>query len=98
MTFYHCLSHCLQVFVDETQDFTQAELTILIHLAHNPNDMFLTGDTAQSIMRGVSFRFSDLKTLFHYAKQSLKARGKTGVLEVGGACILTNSSTAPGYR
>ena len=73
----------VQVFVDETQDFTQAELTVLIRLAHNPNDMFLTGDTAQSIMRGVSFRFSDLKTLFHYAKQSLKARGKTGMLEVG---------------
>nr|KAG5695001.1 hypothetical protein BaRGS_024184 [Batillaria attramentaria] len=71
-----------EVFVDETQDFTQAELTVLIRLAHNPNDMFLTGDTAQSIMRGVSFRFSDLKTLFHYAKQSLKARGKTGMLEV----------------
>ena len=86
------------MFVDETQDFTQAELTILIRLAHNPNEMFLTGDTAQSIMRGVSFRFSDLKTLFHYAKQSLKARGKTGVLEVGGACILTHSSSAQGYR
>ncbi|KAL8569952.1 hypothetical protein ACOMHN_056384 [Nucella lapillus] len=71
-----------EVFVDETQDFTQAELTVLIRLAHSPNDMFLTGDTAQSIMRGVSFRFSDLKTLFHYAKQSLKARGKTGMLEV----------------
>jgi superfamily I DNA/RNA helicase len=77
----------VQVFVDETQDFTQAELTVLIRLAHNPNHMFLTGDTAQSIMRGVSFRFSDLKTLFHYAKQSLKARGKTGMLEVGICCI-----------
>lgn len=68
--------------MDETQDFTQAELTVLIRLAQNPNDMFLTGDTAQSIMRGVSFRFSDLKTLFFYAKQSLRARGKTRLLEV----------------
>lgn len=31
--------------------------------------MFLTGDTAQSIMRGVAFRFTDLKTLFHHAKE-----------------------------
>ncbi|OPL21743.1 hypothetical protein AM593_00808, partial [Mytilus galloprovincialis] len=43
----------------------------------NPNDMFLTGDTAQGIMRGISFRFSDLKSLFFYASHSLQAMGKT---------------------
>ena len=32
-----------QIFVDETQDFTQAELCLLIRLCQNPNDMFLTG-------------------------------------------------------
>ena len=73
--------------MDETQDFTQAELTVLIRLAHNPNDMFLTGDTAQSIMHDVSFCLSDLKTLFHYAKQSLKTHSKTGMLKVSGLCI-----------
>ena len=32
----------------------------------------MTGDTAQSIMRGISFRFNDLRSLFHRAsKQSL---------------------------
>ncbi|XP_041361942.1 TPR and ankyrin repeat-containing protein 1-like [Gigantopelta aegis] len=71
-----------QMYVDETQDFTQAELAILIRITQNPNDMFLTGDTAQSIMRGISFRFSDLKTLFYYAKKSLHAVGKTKSVEV----------------
>ena len=33
-----------QIFVDETQDFTQAELCLLIRCCQNPNDMFLTGD------------------------------------------------------
>ena len=61
-----------QIFVDETQDFTQAELCLLLRLCQNPNDMFLTGDTAQSIMRGISFRFSDLKSLFFYASKSLQ--------------------------
>ncbi|CAC5365910.1 unnamed protein product [Mytilus coruscus] len=66
-----------QIFVDETQDFTQAELCLLLRLCQNPNDMFLTGDTAQGIMRGISFRFSDLKSLFFYTSHSLQAMGKT---------------------
>ncbi|XP_070208314.1 TPR and ankyrin repeat-containing protein 1-like [Littorina saxatilis] len=57
-----------EIYVDETQDFTQAELFLLMCLTDQPNRMFLTGDTAQSIMRGVAFRFTDLKTLFYRAK------------------------------
>lgn len=40
----------------QVQDFTQAELGLLIHLCDDVNTMFFTGDTAQSIMRGVAFR------------------------------------------
>jgi hypothetical protein len=58
------------MYVDETQDFTQAELYLLISICRNPNGMFLTGDTAQGIMRGISFRFKDLRTLFYHAKES----------------------------
>jgi hypothetical protein len=32
-----------QVYVDEAQDFTQAELFLLITLCRDPNNMFLTG-------------------------------------------------------
>jgi hypothetical protein len=71
-----------QIFVDETQDFTQAELCLLIRCCQSPNHMFLTGDTAQGIMRGVSFRFEDLKSLFYYARESMKALGKTSAVEV----------------
>ena len=52
-------------YIDEVQDFTQAELTMLIHCCCNPNSMFFTGDTAQSIMRGIAFRFQDLRSSFH---------------------------------
>lgn len=55
-----------EVYVDETQDFTQAELDLLIRLCKNGNRMFLSGDTAQAIMRGISFRFDDLKSLFFH--------------------------------
>ena len=32
-----------EIYVDETQDFTQAELSLLIHCCQNPNNMFFTG-------------------------------------------------------
>ncbi|NXX51843.1 TRNK1 protein, partial [Tricholaema leucomelas] len=59
-----------EFYGDEIQDFTQAELALLMKCINDPNSMFLTGDTAQSIMKGVAFRFSDLKSLFHYASKN----------------------------
>lgn len=56
------------IYVDEVQDFTQAELRLLLGCCRCPNGHFLTGDTAQCIMRGISFRFEDLKTIFYDAK------------------------------
>lgn len=61
-------------FINEVQDFTQAELALLLRLSREPNGLFLTGDTAQSIMKGISFRFRDLRSLFHLANtQSIKS-------------------------
>ena len=54
-------------YIDEVQDFMQAELSVYLKCCRDPNNLFLTGDTAQSIMRGISFRFGDLRSLFHYA-------------------------------
>lgn len=53
------------LYIDEVQDFTQAELAVLVHCCRDPNSMFFTGDTAQCIMRGISFRFQDLRSIFH---------------------------------
>jgi hypothetical protein len=57
-----------QIYVDETQDFTQAELFLLIRLCKNPNDMFLTGIR--------HFIFYVLKAFFHSnpSRQSKKFR------------------------
>ena len=91
------------IYIDEVQDFTQAELSILLRICRNPNDLFLTGDTAQSIMRGIAFRFGDVKSLFfHASKQAPKSkklevprvdeltinfRSHTGVLKLAASII-----------
>ena len=51
-------------YIDEVQDFTQAELLLLFHCCQDPNGLFFTGDTAQAIKQGVSFRFDFLRTIF----------------------------------
>ena len=61
------------IYVDEVQDFTQAELAILLRVCRNPNNLFLTGNTAQSIMRGISFRFRELRYLFYCAQKQAKS-------------------------
>ncbi len=53
------------LYVDETQDFTQAELKILFEVCHNKHDCFFSGDTCQTITSGVGFRFKDLESLFY---------------------------------
>ena len=50
--------------VDEVQDLTQAELLLLLEVSTDRNGHFLCGDTAQTISRGVGFRFSDVQALF----------------------------------
>jgi superfamily I DNA/RNA helicase len=54
------------IFVDETQDFTQAELALFVRIAKEKNDLFFSGDTCQTIASGVGFRFDDLKSIFKY--------------------------------
>ena len=65
----HWMLH--ELYVDEAQDFTQAELSLYLKLCQDPNQVFLTGDTAQTIMRGVTFRFQELTTLFHSLSKEL---------------------------
>jgi hypothetical protein len=52
------------LYRDEVQDFMQGELLLDLRVAADPNALFYCGDTAQTIARGVGFRFTDVKTLF----------------------------------
>ena len=89
------------LYIDEVQDFTQAELAIFIHCCRDPNSMFFTGDTAQSIMRGIAFRFQDLRSSFHRINSKIPAinvpqkphnltinfRSHSGILKLAGSII-----------
>jgi hypothetical protein len=60
----------VQIFLCQIQDFMEAEI-ILMTIIVNPNCLFLTGDDAQTIARGLSFRFSDVRSLFwRYNKEN----------------------------
>jgi hypothetical protein len=77
-----------QVYVDEVQDFTQAELSLLFLICADPNQLLLAGDTAQNIARGVGFRFSDIKTLFHSAQRLLEREAAGSQWDHRGAILV----------
>ena len=54
------------IMCDEVQDLTPATLLLLLKVAEQT--LFFSGDTAQTIAQGVSFRFADLKSLFYYVR------------------------------
>jgi hypothetical protein len=45
------------------QDLTPATIYLLSKIVSD--GVFYCGDTAQAIVKGVSFRFSDIKTMYH---------------------------------
>ena len=83
------------VFVDEVQDFTQAELYLVLSLCRDPDQCFLAGDTAQTIARGVGFRFTDIKDIFHGMSRAVpdtftlvhNYRSHRGVLTLAAAVV-----------
>ena len=89
------------LYIDEVQDFTQAELSLYLHCCRDPNSLFFTGDTAQSIMRGIAFRFQDLRSAFHSIHEivpevkvpqkphtlTINFRSHSGILQLAGSII-----------
>jgi superfamily I DNA/RNA helicase len=51
-----------KVYVDEVQDYTQAEIAVFFCLC-GPGDLFLAGDPAQSVVEGVEFRFEEIRSV-----------------------------------
>jgi superfamily I DNA and RNA helicase len=50
------------LFMDEVQDLPPAILYILTKITKN--GLFYAGDTAQSIVKGVNFKFKDIEKIF----------------------------------
>jgi superfamily I DNA/RNA helicase len=94
-----------QVFVDEVQDFLEAELIVSISCSDDARALFLTGDTAQSIARGVGFRFSEVRRVFHFLPnvkppeiQALpyNYRSHTGILRLASGILEVLQTLYPG--
>ncbi|KAK9115671.1 hypothetical protein Sjap_014618 [Stephania japonica] len=54
------------VYIDEVQDLTIRQIALFKYVCCNVNEGFVfSGDTAQTIARGIDFRFQDIRHLFY---------------------------------
>ena len=67
------LASCFHEFyVDEVQDLRCIDISLLLTLGNDPRGFHFGGDTAQAISQDSTFRFQDVKALFHdhFSQQS----------------------------
>ncbi|EOY01170.1 P-loop containing nucleoside triphosphate hydrolases superfamily protein, putative [Theobroma cacao] len=54
------------VYIDEVQDLTMRQIALFKHVCKNVSEGFVfCGDTAQTIARGIDFRFEDIRSLYY---------------------------------
>ncbi|KAL8056362.1 hypothetical protein ABFX02_04G115400 [Erythranthe guttata] len=54
------------VYIDEVQDLTTSQISLFRSICKNVDEGFVfCGDTAQTIARGIDFRFEDIRSLFY---------------------------------
>lgn len=65
------------VYIDEVQDLTMRQISLFKYICLNVDEGFIfAGDTAQTIARGVDFRFQDIRSLFYKEFLSTRTSGK----------------------
>ncbi|XP_069151554.1 uncharacterized protein [Solanum lycopersicum] len=70
------------VYIDEVQDLTMRQLSLFKYICRNVDEGFVfSGDTAQTIAKGVDFRFEDIRSLFYteflmYSKSDVRRKDK----------------------
>nr|GMC93262.1 uncharacterized protein LOC109161799 isoform X4 [Ipomoea batatas]GME13599.1 uncharacterized protein LOC109161799 isoform X4 [Ipomoea batatas] len=90
------------VYIDEVQDLTMRQISLFKYICQNVDEGFVfSGDTAQTIARGIDFRFEDVRTLF-YEEFMMKLKGdgpparKDKGHLAGVSCLLHNFRTHAG--
>ncbi|KAI3730443.1 hypothetical protein L1987_61613 [Smallanthus sonchifolius] len=69
------------IYIDEVQDLSMRQISLFKYICQNVDEGFIfAGDTAQTIARGIDFRFQDIRSLFY--KEFLTSR-TTGKQEKG---------------
>ncbi|CAL5430271.1 unnamed protein product [Camellia sinensis] len=67
------------VYIDEVQDLTMRQISLFKYICRNVDEGFVfAGDTAQTIARGIDFRFEDIRSLF-YNEFVMESRGRAFV-------------------
>nr|GEV91261.1 UvrD-like helicase, ATP-binding domain, P-loop containing nucleoside triphosphate hydrolase [Tanacetum cinerariifolium] len=65
------------VYIDEVQDLSMRQISLFKYICQNVDEGFIfAGDTAQTIARGIDFRFQDIRSLFYQEFLSNKTNGK----------------------
>jgi len=98
-----------KIYIDECQDFPSADFALFWTLCQGGGDLFLAGDTAQSVENGISFRFEEVKRVFYEMNQGdssgvpqsplsihINFRSHSGVLEVASAVLKILHDAFPG--
>ena len=72
------------VYIDEVQDLTMRQIALFKYVCRNVNEGFVfSGDTAQTIARGIDFRFQDIRSLFYNEFVMESSDGRDGRKEKG---------------
>jgi hypothetical protein len=58
-------THLTKIYVDEVQDYTQTEILLFFQMS-GPGDLFLAGDPAQNVQKGIEFRFEDIRSVGYF--------------------------------
>lgn len=98
-----------KIYIDECQDFPSADFALFWTLCQGGGDLFLAGDTAQSVESGISFRFEEVKRVCYEMNQGdssgvpqsplsihINFRSHSGVLEVASAVLKILHDAFPG--
>ena len=100
-----------KIYIDECQDFPSADFALFWTLCQGTGggDLFLAGDTAQSVESGISFRFEEVKRVFYEMNNRdssgvpqsplsihINFRSHSGVLEVASSVLKILHDAFPG--
>ena len=65
------------VYIDEVQDLSMRQISLFKYISQNVDEGFIfAGDTAQTIARGIDFRFQEIRYLFYKEFLSTRSSGK----------------------
>ncbi|OMO60736.1 Tetratricopeptide-like helical [Corchorus capsularis] len=86
------------IYIDEVQDLTLRQIALFKYVCKNVSEGFVfCGDTAQTIARGIDFRFEDIRSLF-YSQFALESKCKANDGKKGKAQLYNNFQLSQNFR